>query len=115
MQEPDLLGFPLRNASRNGPSPTSIIAGWARKAICVAAAILALASYASAQQRPVEAESDIEFRQKIERHIQKCIREKLETPEICRLSAYATALAAGFPPAEAARITGYRSKEDRRK
>ena len=75
---------------------------------------VALASHVGAQQKPAtEAPSAVEFRQEFERTIQQCIRDKIQTPKLCRMTAYAAALAAGFPPAEAALLTGYEPPRDK--
>lgn len=52
-----------------------------------------------------------EARQETEKLIQKCIRNKAASPKICRMTAYAAALATGFPPEEAERVTGYRPED----
>jgi hypothetical protein len=54
--------------------------------------------------------SDAELRSKVKAHIQQCIRDKVASAEECRMIAYASALAAGFSPKEAARITDYKPK-----
>ena len=48
------------------------------------------------------------FRVQIKGYILECIREKIASPDVCRMSAYATALAAGWPPELAAQVTDYR-------
>ncbi len=73
-----------------------------------------LAGSASAEPRQTPKPlSDAEFREyrdKIEGHVRKCIRDKLGSPELCRMMTYGPALAAGWPPEEAERVTGYRPK-----
>ena len=82
--------------------------------VCVAAAAVNLASSAIAEPaqapKPLSDSELREFREKIEGHIQECIRKKTASPEVCRMTAYAAALAAGWPPEEAAQVTGYRPK-----
>ena len=77
------------------------------------APLLMLAGVASAQTGANKlADPDAQLRQEMERVIQKCISDKTASPYICRASAYATALAQGYPADRAARITGYK-REDR--
>lgn len=80
-------------------------------AICLAAAALGLAGSVIAQPLPKqEVETDAELRSKVKAQIDQCIQDKVASTETCRMIAYSAALAAGFPPKEAARITGYTPK-----
>lgn len=77
-------------------------------------AVLAVGLVGSAIAEPSQTPkslSDAELlalRVQIKGQILECIREKIASPDVCRMSAYAAALAAGWPPELAAQVTGYR-------
>lgn len=86
-----------------------------------AAAIIWIASLAAVQpgqaapptKAPQSAQAkgaavDDDLRRDVQKLIEDCIRDKVTAPAVCRQIAYASALAVGFPPDEAARITGHR-------
>ncbi len=73
------------------------------------AGVLISSTAAHAQQKPApESAEDAETRRLLEAQIQKCVNDKTASPQLCRMTAYATALAAGFSPEQAARFSGYR-------
>ena len=78
--------------------------------------VLALSTYASLSAQPAptpapESAEDKETRRLLEAQIQKCVNDKTASPQLCRMTAYATALAAGFSPEQAARFSGYRPSD----
>lgn len=78
--------------------------------MCIGVALCVLAGCTSAPKPNAGLQTDAQFSQRVEQQIQQCVRDKVASAEQCRNSAYATALAAGFPPEEAAHLTGYRRK-----
>ncbi len=58
----------------------------------------------------VNTEADSALQRKMERTIQKCIRDKAASPYICRASAYATALSQGYSPERAAYLTKFKRR-----
>ena len=51
---------------------------------------------------------DLETRHATEQSIRKCIRDRAGTEKVCRLTAQAAALAAGYSPEKAAFFAGLR-------
>jgi hypothetical protein len=89
------------------PKRTDISAHLRR--ISAVALVISGAAHAQAA-RDGDQLSDREFRQQVEAQIQDCAARRVATPEVCRMTAYKAALAAGFSPEAAARLTGYRPK-----
>jgi len=81
---------------------------------CISTLVLVALGVSDAAQaqakRDANQVSDREFRQQVEAQIQDCAARRIASPEVCRMTAYKAALAAGFSADEAARLTGYRPK-----